>query len=429
MRRELSLFFTSIGYSEALCLMSAVASTPFNSSDARRAGLAAAVRMHVPAAGVFAFGSARGAIAACLRAANLEAGAEVLVSSFTCLAVPTAVVAAGARPAYVDINPLTLNTPAHAIVKRLTGRVRAVIVQHTLGAAAEIDEVVSVARDRGVLVIEDCALAHGSRHNGRPLGSFGDAAVWSMELSKLFTTGWGGVLAVQNNDFAQRVRLQHAALPEPNVAQTLRRAIQTSVTGLAYRPSVYGAAKYGVAALFKAGLFRGSTPAAEAQGAPGVDFVAKLPGAQAVLAERQWRSLPFAAERAVANAAHVRESVEAVGLTALATPAPGDSAATPRVPFLVADRRAASSWFRRAGIELGSWFDEPISPMPADPRAVGYDAGAYPNAEWVARHIVNLPSHSRLIDSDLAHIRMTLHAYSDAHPADRLLRPPVPLPQ
>jgi dTDP-4-amino-4,6-dideoxygalactose transaminase len=405
--------------------MSAVLRTPFSSADERRERLAAAVRTYVPAAGIFAFGSARGAIAGCLRAANLGPGSEVLLSSFTCLAVPTAIVAAGARPVYADIDPLTLNTPASAILPRLTGAVRAVIVQHTLGACADIQEVVSAARARGVLVIEDCALALGSRHAGRPVGSFGDAAVWSLELSKTLTTGWGGVLAVHDCEMARRLEAQYDSLPEPPVGQTLRRAFQTAVTGLAYDPTVYGFGKFAVAALFKAGIFGRSTSAEEAQGIPGPGFIAKLPAPQAILGEHQWRRLPAIENRCAANARHVRESIESMGLAAPGVPADGDQAVTPRVPFLVADRPAAAEWFRRAGIELGSWFDGPLSPLPRDPNLMRYDARAYPRAQWVADHIVNLPSHSRLADIDLSHIRQTVRQYADAHPADRLLSGPT----
>lgn len=423
MRREVSLFFATIGWREAATLLFGLLSAPFVSSEHRREGLNAVVQEHVPAAGVFAFGSARGALAACLRAAGVGPGAEVLLSSFTCLAVPTAVLAAGARPVYLDIDPETLNTPAEHVVARLSGAVRAVVVQHTLGNTAEIQAVVAAARSRGVLVIEDCALALASRHDGRPVGSFGDAAIWSMELSKMLTTGWGGVLAVHDPTLAQRMHETYGAVPELPAMRVARMALQTAITGVCYAPNVHRVGKYAVAALFKAGLFGASTPESESHGLPGPHFVSKLAGPQAALAEQQWRRLPQVAARCLANARYMREAIVAAGLQPLATPAPGDEAVTPRVAFLVADRPAAIACFHHAGIELGSWFDGPLSPAPANPETFNYDVDAYPNARWVARHIVNLPSHSRLAETDLNNIRQTLLRYAAAHPADGIRWP------
>jgi len=133
-------------------------------------GLEAAVRQHFQSAQVFAFTSGRGALAACLSAAGVGPGDDVLLSSFTCLAVPTAVIAVGARPVYVDIDPRSLNVTPATVTARFTPRVRAVVVQHTLGCVAEIEEIVSAVRQRGILVIEDCALAIGSRKKGSSVG-------------------------------------------------------------------------------------------------------------------------------------------------------------------------------------------------------------------------------------------------------------------
>lgn len=419
MKRETSLYYATLGTREAALLLRAWAASAFESAAARRAALAREVDRHVAAAGVYAYASARGALAACLQSAGVGAGDEVVLSAFTCLAVPTAVVAAGARPVYVDIDRRSLNTPASAVIAAMGPSVRAVIVQHTLGKAAEVEAIAAAARSRGILVIEDCALAFGARLNGRMLGSFGDAAIWSLELSKTITTGWGGVLCVRDPALNARVASHYENLPEPSFGRTTRLAWQAALTGVCYEPQRHRLGKYAVAAAFRLGVFRPSTDAAETAGCPSSHFVAKLGGAQAALAAYQWSRLDAIASRVEANGRRLRAALAEVGLLAVGVPAAGDFAVTPRVPFVVSDRSPAQAWFQAAGVELGTWFDGPLSPPPRDPVVFNYDPAQYPQARFLARHVVNLPSHSRLAEEDLDHIVATLRAYASRDRAER----------
>jgi len=217
----LSLFFASIDLRRAALLIFAWLAAPLASRTRRRGTLAAAVREQLGEVRVFSFGSGRGALAACLRAAGVGEGDTVLLSSYTCLAVPAAVLAAGARPEYVDIDAGSLCTPAETLIAALHPRVRAVVVQHTLGRSAPLGALAAVTRERGITLIEDCALSLGSTHAGRPHGIAGDAAIFSMELSKTLSTGWGGVLAVSNPALADRAEEQYAQVPTPGVGRGL----------------------------------------------------------------------------------------------------------------------------------------------------------------------------------------------------------------
>ena len=91
---------------------------------------------------------------------------------------------------------------------------------------------------------------------------------------------------------------------------------------------------------------------------------------------------------------------------------------TPRVSFLVADRGVARSWFYSAGIELGQWFDGPLSPLPTS-SLFNYDPKKFPRACAISRHVVNLPCHSRLSSDDVSHLENTLRNYARANPADK----------
>ena len=407
----LSLFFASIDLRRAALLIFAWLAAPLASRTRRRGTLAAAVREQLGEVRVFSFGSGRGALAACLRAAGVGAGDTVLLSSYTCLAVPAAVLAAGARPEYVDIDAGSLCTPAETLIAALHPRVRAVVVQHTLGRSAPLGALAAVTRERGITLIEDCALSLGSTHAGRPHGIAGDAAIFSMELSKTLSTGWGGVLAVSNPALADRAEEQYAQVPEPRAFTTARRVIQTAVCGVSFLRYLFPVGRYVVAAAFRVGIFRPSTPPGEIDGRPDARFVERLSGTQAVLGAAQWRRLPQVAAVCAAHAARLREALTRAGFQVLAAPAAGDTAVAPRVAFLVDDRAAAIRWFESHQVEMGRWFDGPLSPLP-QAAVFNYDRARFPRAVSVAERVVNLPTNVRMRDADVARLVSLIGQYA-----------------
>ena len=179
--RHIGLYYGSLDLSRARVLLRAWFLSPFVSRREIESDLAEAVRSDLGRGEVFAYSSARGALAAALHAAGIGRGDEVILSGFTCLAVPTAVVAVGAKPVYVDVAPASLNTPPAAVLGAMGPRVRAIVLQHTMGSVAEVSAVVEAARSRSIVVIEDCALATGTRRQGLPVGIDADAAIFSME--------------------------------------------------------------------------------------------------------------------------------------------------------------------------------------------------------------------------------------------------------
>ena len=414
-RRYLSLYYASIAPRRAAeAVWDWVASLVIPAARSRET-LHATVRERLGSRAAFSFGSGRSALAAGLRAAGVGEGDEVLLSAYSCLAVPTAVLAAGATPVYVDIDAETLNVDASTVIAAMGPRTRAVVVQHTLGKVAPVREIAAAARARGIIVIEDCALAIGTRLGDRAVGTFGDAAVFSMELSKTLSCGWGGVLAVNDATLADRARAFYDGVPEPSAWAATRDLFQTVISALCQRPSAYHAVgKYVLFAAFRSGAFRRSTPPGEFRGEIGPAFLTKLAGAQARLANRQWRDESLLAQH-VRHADAMRQMLGEANFAMPGAPAPDEHPVTQRVSFLHPRRDLALEFFRQRGIELGTWFDGPMSPPPSSPR-FNYVAGAYPRAEALARSIVNLPSNSRLSAADISHIRATLREFLQAHP-------------
>ncbi len=116
---------------------------------------------------------------------------QVILPGFTCVVVPNAIRLAGARPIYADIPENSYNIDPAGILQVITSRTKAIIVQHTFGIPACLDEITSIARERDLWVVEDCAHALGSSYAGKHVGLWGDAAFFSTQWSKPFTTGLG----------------------------------------------------------------------------------------------------------------------------------------------------------------------------------------------------------------------------------------------
>jgi len=155
----------------------------------------------------FAVAVANGTLALelALYSLGIGSGDEVIVPCRTFIATASAVVRAGAVPVFVDIDSDSQNLNVETILPAVTGRTRAIIPVHLAGWPCDMDAIVAFAHDLGLLVVEDCAQAHGARIGGRPVGSFGDAAAFSFCQDKILTTGGeGGMLVTDSREVWER---------------------------------------------------------------------------------------------------------------------------------------------------------------------------------------------------------------------------------
>ncbi len=135
-----------------------------------------------------------------LRAFGIGPGDEVIVPARTFIATAGAVVAVGAAPAIADIDTTSNNLTANTVSAVLTDRTRAVIPVHLGGWPVDMDPIIALADERGLIVIEDCAQAHGGTYRGRPIGSLGShAAAFSFCQDKILPVGDGGLLVLDDD--------------------------------------------------------------------------------------------------------------------------------------------------------------------------------------------------------------------------------------
>jgi len=146
------------------------------------------------------------ALEVALLGAGIGAGDEVIVTDYTFFASAAAAAFVNAIPILVDIDPHTFCIDPDAMVAAITPRTRAVIAVHLAGHPADVDRLTRICADHDLVLIEDCAHAHGSSWNGVPVGSFGAAGTWSFQQSKLLTAGEGGAVTVNNPQLAAAIR-------------------------------------------------------------------------------------------------------------------------------------------------------------------------------------------------------------------------------
>jgi perosamine synthetase len=153
-----------------------------------------------------AVNSGTSALHLCIRALGISEGDEVIVPSFAFIAVANVVRYERAVPVFVDIDPGMLNLDPARIEEAITLRTRAIIVVHTFGCPAALDEILELARRHGLFVIEDACEALGARFAGRKVGSFGGAGVFGFYPNKQITAGEGGMMVTNNSKVAALAR-------------------------------------------------------------------------------------------------------------------------------------------------------------------------------------------------------------------------------
>jgi len=142
-----------------------------------------------------------------IMAAGVKIGDEVILPSFTFVATAEAVVMAGAKPVFADIDPETYTLSPAAVEKSITEKTKAIVPVDLYGLPADIKPIGEIATKQNLTLIEDCAQSHGAIYEGKPAGALADLACWSLYAAKNIGTGEGGVITTENDMLAEKVRM------------------------------------------------------------------------------------------------------------------------------------------------------------------------------------------------------------------------------
>ena len=171
--------------------------TQFENNFAKFAGAKHAVAVNTGTA----------ALHAAIAAVGVTLGDEVILPSFTFVATAEAVVLAGGKPVFTDIDAETYNLSPAAVEKNITKKTKAIVPVDLYGLSADMEPIREIADKQGLAVVEDAAQAHGLTYKGKPPGAFADAACWSLYASKNMTTGEGGVVTTNDEKTAEVTRM------------------------------------------------------------------------------------------------------------------------------------------------------------------------------------------------------------------------------
>ena len=295
-------------------------------------------------------------------ALGLGPGDDVIVPAFTFIASAWTATYVGARPVFADIDPKHYCVTADTIRAALTPKTKAIVVVHIFGQSAPMDEILALAAERGLKVIEDCAQAHLAQYRGRPVGLLGDAGTFSFYPTKnLGGCGEGGAVISKHADVLKRVR-------------TLR----VHGSDRRYYHDYVG------------GNFR-------------------MEGLQAGALSVKLKHLAKWTARRRAIAARYRAGLKLAGLTVPQVPEWGEAVFH---QFTVTHPRRDALREHLTKAEIGT---DLIYPMPLHLQpcyaALGYKPGSMPQAERVCANCLSLPIFPELTDAQADHVIATINAF------------------
>ena len=176
------------------------------------------------------------ALHAALAVSGIGPGDEVIVPSLSFIATANSVVHAGATPVFADIDTATCNVTVEAVEKAITAKTKAIMPVHQMGLPVDLDPIVHLCREKGLLLIEDAACAIGSEYKGKRIGGYGNIACFSFHPRKIITTGEGGMITTDDAVLAERLRrFRHHGMSVSDIERhTAKRVIIESYPEIGY---------------------------------------------------------------------------------------------------------------------------------------------------------------------------------------------------
>jgi perosamine synthetase len=174
-----------------------------------------------------------------LQAMDFPKGSEIVMPALTFWVIPEMARALGLRPVFADVDPVSFNMTAASFEHAISPRTVAVVPTHLWGLPCDMREILAVAARHHIRVIEDCAHALGAEYQGQPVGTLGDAALFSFQTIKPLNAYGGGMAATRDPELAKRITDLAAAEPAPKLEHVKKRLWHGRVQRIATRPPIF----------------------------------------------------------------------------------------------------------------------------------------------------------------------------------------------
>lgn len=351
----------------------------------------------------FAFESGRTCLYSIMKALKLQQDDEVLVQSYTCVAVPEPILWAGLKPVYVDIDTKTLNMSSDDFEKKITAKSKAVIIQHTFGNPSGMRKILDLAKKHGLIVIEDCAHALGAEYESKKVGTFGDFSFFSFGRDKVISSVFGGMVIVNNEKYLSAVAdFQENNCTLPKSKWTVQQLLHPVIFAIA-KP-LYGFFSIGkiiVELSKRLSLTSKAVYSEEKQGEKPQFIQKRLPNALALLALHQFEKLQKYNDHRVALAHYYDTALDSKNIERLDTAHPKNGKNIfLRYTILVKDPASIHRSMKSRNIYLGDWYSDAIAPKGVNYEKIHYNPDTCPNAQRAARMTINLPTSINIDNKD-----------------------------
>jgi perosamine synthetase len=335
------------------------------------------------------FWKGRVALYALLKAFKIKEGDEVILPAFTCVVVPNAILYCGAVPVYVDIDPFTLNASPESIKNAISARTKLIIAQNTFGLSSNLSEIIKLARNQSIPVIEDCTHGFGGTFNGNINGTMADAAFFSTQWNKPFSTGIGGFAFVREGEKAQCMRELEGKAIKPSLRQALQLEVLLHIKNMMKQPWIYWPMVKAYRWMSKNKLVIGSSQADELNSIKMPElFLMRMSETQKKKGAREITKVKYFNTKRKEIARRYYEHLKMLDIFVPWH----DEHTYLKFPILVKNRALFIELAERNNIELGDWFLSPIHPITSNFEVWKYSVGKNPIAEKISTHCVNLPT-------------------------------------
>ena len=341
---------------------------------------------------LFFYWKARIALYALLQAMGVQKDDEVILPAYTCVVVPNVILYLGAKPVYIDVCADSYNMDIAQVEQAITNRTKVIICQNTYGLSTDLEALNELAKANNLYTIEDCTHGFGGVYNGIPNGLFCDAAIYSTQWNKPFSTGIGGFAITQNKDISQKLIRLNADLIQPSVKERINLKLLYFVKHFLINDTSYWVLVRFYRWLSKHNLVVGSSSGGE------INSITMPEGYFKAFSETQAKEGLRTLPKLNADLIKRKQSAEIYtdflikhGKNHVAKQWFANHAFL-KYPLLVNNRDEFMQLAEQHRIALGEWFTSPLHPVEGDLSAWQFDAKQYPVATYLASHVVNLPT-------------------------------------
>ncbi len=341
----------------------------------------------------FSFNSGRSSLIAILRALDSESGGEILLQAFTCNAASNPILWSGLKPVYVDCNEDDFNIDVEDLRKKITPKSKALIIQHTFGLPAEMAQILDIARQNNLILIEDCAHSLGANRKGQKVGTFGKAAFFSFSRDKIISSVYGGMAVTNDPSLGEKLRQIQDKLAYPSYYWTLQQLLHPILMNFLILPTYK--ILIGKIILVLSQWFHILSKAVhwkEKQGKRPSYFPRRMPNALVLLAKNQFLKLEKFNNHRKKIADFYSENLKK---SSFELPKKYPERKNIFLRFTIKHPKAhqiiKKAWERN--LLIGDWYTTPIAPYDTNIDKVKYKMGSCPKAEKLSKITLNLPTH------------------------------------